>query len=65
MELDYDVKIEDKEDPTPVPNPRPEWAQKIIEGVGNNVGYPFDKRRTRSQFHDENLSFCHTDPLLP
>ena len=38
MELDYDAKIEDKEDPTPVPNPRSKWAQKIIEGVGNNVG---------------------------
>ena len=38
MELDYDAKIEDKEDPTLVPNPRSKWAQKIIEGVGNNVG---------------------------
>ena len=64
MELDYDVDIEDKIYLTHVPNPRSKWDQKLIEVVGNNVGDPIDRRRTRSQFQDENLALSYTDPLL-
>ena len=66
-EQDLDIENEDQEDldPTLAPNPRPKWAQKLIEAIGNNVGDPSSRRRTISQFQDENLALCHTDPLLP
>ena len=52
-------------DPSPTANPRPKWAQKLIEAIGNNVGDPFDRRITKYQIQDRNLTLCHTDPLLP
>ena len=37
-------------DPTTIPNqrPKPRWAQKLIVAVGDGVGNPEDRRRTRS-----------------
>ena len=66
MEPYLDVEYEDQAvpEPTLAPNPRPKWAEKLIEAAGNNVGDPSDQRRTRSQFQDENLALCHTYPLL-
>ena len=43
-----DVEYEDQADPDPylslAPNPRPKWAQKLIEYVGSNVWHPYDRR---------------------
>ena len=68
MELDLDVENEDQADPYPylalVTNPRPKWAKKLIEDVGNIVEDPSNQRRTRSQFQYDNLALMHTDPLL-
>ena len=51
-------------DSVPTPNPRPKWAQKVIEVVGNMNGQSSDKRRTRYQFQNESLALCHSNPLL-
>ena len=63
IENEYQADLDPYTDPSP--NPRPKWAQKLIEVVGNNVGDPFDRRIIISQFQDENLVLCHSDPLLP
>ena len=57
MEPYLDVEYEDQAvpEPTLAPNPRPKWAQKLIEVARNIVGDPSNRRRTRSQFQDENL----------
>ena len=50
-------------DPTPIPNqrPKPRWAQKLIDAVGDGVGNPEDIRRTRSQYQNEHVSLSLTD----
>ena len=56
----FDVDDEPQEypylDPTLAPNQRPKWAQNLIEETRNSVGDPDDRRRTRSQYQDENLA---------
>ena len=34
----------------PTPNPRPKWAQKVIEATHNMNKESYDMRRTRSLF---------------
>ena len=48
----------------PTPNPRPKWAQKVIEASRNMVGDSPHKTRTKSQFQYESLALCHANPLL-
>ena len=52
-------------DPNPVltPNPRPKWAQKVIEVAGNMTGDPSDMKRTRNQLQKENLALCQASSL--
>ena len=67
VELDLDIEDEVQIDPdlVPTPNPRPKWDHKVIENVGNMLGDPSDKRRTKYHFQDDNLVLCHTYPLIP
>ena len=54
FELAYEIEDEVHSDPypnqDPTPNPRPKWAQKVIEAAGNMTGDPSDMRRIRSKF---------------
>ena len=45
------------------PNPRPKWAQKIIEVTRNMTRESSDMRRTRSQFQKECLALCQANSL--
>ena len=60
---EHDIEIESQEDLdpylTPIPNHMPKWAQNIIEANGNIVGDPDDRRRTRSQYHNEHVALSH------
>ena len=64
---DLDIKIVPQDDldpnPTPIPNQKPKWTKKIIEGVGNFVGDPDDRRRMRSQYQNEYVLLSHTASL--
>ena len=48
-------------DPVPIPNqnPKPIWAQKFIDAVGNDAGDPEDRRRTRSHYQNEHVELSH------
>ena len=65
---EHDIDIESQEypnrDPNSIPNQRLKWAQNLIEAIGNVAGDPYDRRRTRSQYHNEHVALSHTDPLL-
>ena len=52
-------------DPTTIPNqiPKPRWAQNIIVAARDGVGNLEDKRRTRSQYHNEHVSLSQIDSL--
>ena len=64
----HDLSIEDKSheilDPnqTTIPNqrPKPRWAQTLIVVARDGAGNPEDRRRTRSQYHNEHVSLSHT-----
>ena len=45
-------------DPTSIPNrkPNPRWDQKLIATAGDGAGNPEDRRRTRSQYRNDNVS---------
>ena len=66
---DLDIEIVPHENldpnPTPIPNqwPKPKWAQKSIEAVGNGAGNLDDRRRTWSQYQNEHVSLSHTTSL--
>ena len=64
---EHDIEIEYQEDPNPnaatIPNQRRKWAQKLIEAVGNIVGDPDDRRRTRSQYKKEHVVLSHSVSL--
>ena len=49
----------------PTPNPRPKWAQKVIEATMNMTGDSSDMKRTRSQFQKESLVLCQENSILP
>ena len=54
-------------DPYPVPipnqNPKPIWAQNILDATRSAVGVPEDKRRTRSQYQNEHVALSLTYSL--
>ena len=52
-------------DLTPIPNqwPKPKWAQNLIEAAGDGVGNPKDRRTTRPQYQNENVSLSHIASL--
>ena len=70
-QVQHDVVIEAEPheildlDPTPIPNqiPKPRWAQNIIDAVGDGAGNPEDRRRTRSQYQNEDVALSLTDSL--
>ena len=49
--------------PTPIPNQKPKWAHKLIEVDGTGARHPNDRRRMRSQYHNENVALSHTASL--
>ena len=65
---DLDIEIEPQEyldpDPTPIPNQKPKWSQNLIKAVGNISGDLNDRRRTRSQYHNEHVALSHSNRLL-
>ena len=67
VESIYEIKDEVHSDLdlnlVPTPNPRPKWAQKVIEAVGNMSQEPSNMRRTRSLFQKENIALCQANPL--
>ena len=64
---DLDIEIIPQDDlgldPNPIMNHKPKWAQNIIEVVGNGVGNPDDRRRTRSQYQNEHVALSHIASL--
>ena len=52
-------------DPVPIPNqnPKPIWAQKLLDAVGSGVGNPEDRRRTMSQYQNEHVSLSLIDSV--
>ena len=68
VESDIDIKDEFNtsldRDPISTSYPRPKWANKVFEVVGNMVGDSSRKRRTKYEFQYENLTLCHTYPLV-
>ena len=66
---DLDIEIAPHEnldsDPYPTPNqwPKPKWAQKLIEAVGDGAGNPEDRRRTWSQYQNEHVTHSHAASL--
>ena len=69
-QVESDIDIKDAfetswyRDPISTSYPRPKWANKLFEVVGNMGGDSSRKRRTKYQFQDENLALCNTNPLL-
>ena len=66
---DLDIEVVPHEnldlDLAPIPNqwPKPKWAQKLIEAIGNGAGNPDYRRRTWSQYQDEHVTLSHTTSL--
>ena len=64
---DLDIEIIPQDDldldPTPIPNKNPEWAQNLIEAVGNGVRNPNDRRKMRSQYQNESVALSQTSSL--
>ena len=52
-------------DPVSIPNqnPKPRWAQKLLDETGSGAGNTEDRRRTRSQYQNEHVSLSLTDSL--
>ena len=50
---------------TSIPSQQPKWAQKLSKAAREVVGNPDDRRRMRSQYHNEYVALSHIDPLLP
>ena len=48
----------------PAQNPKPRWAQNLIDAAGYGARNPEDKRRIRSQYQNEHAALSLTD-LLP
>ena len=49
--------------PIPNQNPKPRWAQKLLDAAGSGAGVPEDRRRTRSQYQNEHATLSLTDSL--
>jgi hypothetical protein len=47
------------------PNKLPTWAEKTLQDVGELVGHPTDRRRTRSQFFRAPQSLAAIENFLP
>ena len=64
---DTDIEIEPQEDldldATPIHIQKPKWAQYLIKETGNVVGEPYDRRRMRSQYHNEHVALSHSVSL--
>ena len=57
-DLDIEIVPQDDldQDPTPIPNQKFKWTEKLIEAVGNVAGDPYDRRRMRFQYQIENVA---------
>ena len=64
---DLDIDIVPQDDPyldiAPIPNQNTKWYERLIEAIGNEVGDPNDRRRMRSQYHNEHVSLSHIASL--
>ena len=47
--------------PIPNQNPKPRWAQMLLDAVGSGAGVPEDKRRTRSHNQNEHAALSLTE----
>ena len=47
-------------DPSPIPNHKSKWDEKLIEAAGNVAGDLNDRRRTRSQYQNEHVALSHS-----
>ena len=69
--IQHDVVIETESQEIPDPNlvpipnqkPKPIWDQNILDAVGSGARVPEDRRRTRSQYHNEHASLYLIDSL--
>ena len=65
LDVENELQVDLDLDTILAPNKRPKWAQNLIEVAQNIVGDPDDRRRTRSQYHNEHVALYHSYPLLP
>ena len=64
-DLDIDIVPQDDLDPYPSPilNQKPKCIENLIEVARNDDGDTYDRRKTRSQYHNEYVALSHIASL--